>query len=106
MQTKYLITVEEFCNYSNVDISFINSLVKNGLIEIKTIRKEEFIDPGQLQQLEKCIHFYYELDINLEGIETIMHLLRRINMMHNEIIQLRNRLRTYEPEGLTEKFNY
>jgi chaperone modulatory protein CbpM len=99
MQTKYLIAIEEFCNYSNVDILFINSLVKSGLIEIKTVHKEEFIDSRQLQQLEKYIHFYYELDINLEGIETIMHLLRRINLMQNEIIQLRNRLQIYEPES-------
>ena len=25
----------------------------------------------QLQQLEKIVRFYYDLDINLEGIETI-----------------------------------
>jgi chaperone modulatory protein CbpM len=36
------------------------------------------------------------LDINIEGIETITHMLNRINGMQDEIIGLRNRLRLYE----------
>jgi chaperone modulatory protein CbpM len=39
---------------------------------------------------------YYELDINLEGIETITHLLQRINSMQDEVITFRKRLRFYE----------
>ena len=46
--------------------------------------------------LEKFIRLYYELDINLEGIETITHLLQRINSLQDEIIILKNRLRLYE----------
>jgi hypothetical protein len=98
MQKEYLIAVEEFCANHNVEISFISSLEQNGLIEIKTIQEAGFIDSMQLQQLERYIRLYYEMDINLEGIETITHLLRRIDLMHNEIIQLRNRLRLYETE--------
>jgi hypothetical protein len=98
MQTEYLIEVDKFCASHNIEISFISSLEQNGLIEIITIQETGFIDSGQVQQLEKYIHFYYELDINLEGIETITHLLRRIDMMHDEIIMLKNRLRLYETE--------
>jgi hypothetical protein len=98
MQKEYLIAVDEFCANHNVEISFISSLEQNGLIEIKTIQEAGFIDSMQLQQLERYIRLYYEMDINLEGIETITHLLRRIDLMHNEIIQLRNRLRLYETE--------
>jgi len=36
------------------------------------------------------------MDINLEGIETVTHLLQRINLLQNEIIVLKNRLRLYE----------
>ena len=96
MQTEYLIAVDEFCANHNIEISFISSLQQTGLIEITTIKETGFIDAGQLQQLEKFIRFYYELDINLEGIETITHLLQRINSLQDEIIALRNRLRLYE----------
>jgi len=96
MQTEYLIAVDVFCASHNIEISFINSLQQTGLIEITTIEEAKFIDAEQLQQLEKFIRFYYELDINLEGIETITHLLQRVNAMHDEITVLRNKLRLYE----------
>ena len=96
MQTSDLIAINEFCVNHNIEISFISSLQQNGLIEITTIKETGFIDAGQLQQLEKIVRFYYELDINLEGIETITHLLRRMTSMQDEMIALKNRLRLYE----------
>ncbi|MCX6253863.1 MAG: chaperone modulator CbpM [Bacteroidia bacterium] len=96
MQTDYLIAVDEFCANHNIEISFINSLQQTGLIEITTIKESGFIDTNQLPQLEKIVRLYYELDINLEGIETINYLLQRISSMQDEIIALRNRLRLYE----------
>jgi len=96
MQTEYLIAIDEFCANHNIEAAFISSLQQNGLIEITTIKKTGFIDAGDLQQLERIIRFYYELDINLEGIETIIHLLQRINSQQEEITALKNRLRLYE----------
>ena len=96
MQIENLIAVNEFCVNHCIEISFISSLQQTGLIEITTVKETEFIDAGQLQQLEKFIRLYYELDINLEGIETISYLLQRINSMQDEIIALKNRLRLYE----------
>ena len=96
MQTKNLIAVNEFCFNHNIEVSFINSLQQTGLIEVDFVEETPFIDADQLQQVEKFIRFYYDLDINLEGIETITHLLQRMNTMQDEIISLRNRLRLYE----------
>jgi hypothetical protein len=96
MQTKYLIAVDEFCANHKIDISFISSLQRTGLIEITTIKESGFIDADQLQLLEKFVRFYYELDINLEGIETVTHLLQQINTLQHEILALSNRLRLYE----------
>ena len=93
---KNLILADEFCANHNIEVSFIRSLQENGLIEIMTIEEKGYIQSGQLQELEKIVHLYYELDINLEGIETINHLLQRINHMQDEITALRNRLRLYE----------
>ena len=98
MQREYLIAVEEFCACHDIEISFVNSLQQTGLIETTTIEGGWFIDAGQLQQLEKYIRFYYELDINLEGIESITHLLQRVNTMQEEITALKNRLRLYESD--------
>jgi len=97
MQTENLIDINELCINHKIEISFIISLQQNGLIEITTIKETEFIEVGQLQQLEKFIRLHYELDINIEGIETINHLLKRINLLQDEIVMLKNNLRLYEP---------
>ncbi|MFO7575721.1 MAG: chaperone modulator CbpM [Bacteroidales bacterium] len=94
-----LIAVNEFCVNYNIEISFLNLLKQNGLVEICTIESKYFIEKEQLPQLEKFVRFYYDLDINLEGIETITYLLQRIETLQNEIIRLKNRLRFYEPHG-------
>jgi hypothetical protein len=98
METEYLISIDEFCAIHNIEISFISSLQQSGLIEITTVREAGFIEADQLKQLEKFIRLYYELDINLEGIETINYLLQRISSMQHEIVALRNKLRIYETE--------
>ena len=100
MQTVNFITVNEFCSNWNIEVSFIKSLQENGLIEIVTISEIAYIKISQLRQLEKMVSFHYELDINLEGIETIEHLLQRIHTMQNEIKDLRNKLRLFEKSEL------
>lgn len=96
MKTENLIDLEVFCRNHNIDISFIISLNESGLIELVTIKESKFVEITQLIQLERFIRFYYDLDINLQGIETITHLLNSINARQNEIIELRNKLQFYE----------
>jgi len=98
MQKNNLIAIKEFCINHDIEISFISLLQQSGLIEIITIKETGFIDAEQLRQLERIVSLYYELDINLEGIETVTHLLKRIIAMQDEIIALKNRLRLYEQE--------
>ena len=91
-----LIPANDFCTIHNIEISFIQSLQETGMIEITTIEETAYIPANQLPELERIIHLHFELDINLEGIETINNLLIRINNMKDEITALRNRLRLYE----------
>ncbi|MFA9390165.1 MAG: chaperone modulator CbpM [Prolixibacteraceae bacterium] len=96
MQAQKLIPLSDFCGSHNIEISFVSSLQQNGLIEITIDDDHSFINNEQLRQLEQFVHFHYELDINLEGIETITHLLQQMNKMQDEIITLQNKLRLYE----------
>jgi hypothetical protein len=96
MYKKKLIPAVEFCTNHHIDTSFISSLQKTGLIEIITIKEKGYIHESKLRELERIVRFYYELDINLEGIETINYLLNRNNELQDEIIALRNRLRLFE----------
>jgi MerR HTH family regulatory protein len=96
MQKENLIPADEFCSSHHIEVSFIRSLQESGLIEMVVTKDAKYIHTGQLQQLERIVRLYYEMDINLEGIETITHLLQRINSQQHEITTLKNRLRLYE----------
>ncbi len=94
-----LIPADEFCASHNIEISFILSLHENGLIEMMTIEETGYIYASQVRDLERIVHLYWDLDINLEGIETINHLLRQMDSMQGEITSLKNRLRFYEADS-------
>ena len=96
MQGENLIPANEFCLHHNIEVSFINSLREYGLVECTIIDNAPFVAATQLKELEKFIRLYYELDINLEGIDAIIHLLKKLENMQNEMAILKNKLRLYE----------
>jgi len=98
MATEEMIRVSDLCTFHHIELSFIQSLHKFGLIEITTMEEAHYVHSDQLGQLEQFIRLHYELDINLAGIEAITHLLQRIENMQHEIRTLRNRLHFYETE--------
>lgn len=98
MVRKNLISTDEFCVHHNIEFSFIRNLCEFGLLETVTVEKTEFISGEQLEKLERMLRLHKELDINVEGIDTIDHLLDRMKILQTEITNLRNRLRLYEDE--------
>ena len=92
-----IITTEEYARQSHTDLLFIKRLSDYGLIEIIIQEQQPCIASQQLPLLEKYTRLYYELDINLEGIEAISHLLQRITDMQTEMENLRRNLQLYRP---------
>ena len=90
MEQDELIPVEDFCIHHNIEFSFIDSLENSGLISVTSVQQTSFIHLDDMQKLEKFVRLHYDLDINLEGIETINHLLETIENMQKEILQLKN----------------
>lgn len=98
MEEQSLISTDEFCVSNNLEYSFISKLNEFGLITITTVEEKPFINVSELQQLEKITRLHYDLEINLEGIEAISHLLSRLDALTDEVNELKNRLRFYESE--------
>ena len=48
-------------------------------------------------EMERFIHFHYDMDINVEGIDAIMHLLQKVRSMQQEILELRNQVHLHKP---------
>ena len=96
MQTEAMIIINEFCLHHNIDPGFIDALKDSGLIAVTRTDEKLYVPESQLPHLEKLVRLHYEMDINLEGIETITYLLSRMANMQQQIMQLSNRLRIYE----------
>ncbi len=96
MDPKEYISIAEFCQTHHIQYSFIHSLNEYGLVEITIIEEDEFIDHEQLRNLEKMMRLHYDLEINLQGIDAIHHLLGRISELQDEVRILRNRLKRFE----------
>jgi DNA-binding transcriptional MerR regulator len=96
MNTEQLIPISELSLRLGVETSFILTLEEHGLIKTVTTEQNLFIDVLELPQLEKMVRLHEELEINIEGIQAISHMLERIDDMQTEIADLQNRLRLYE----------
>lgn len=74
-------------------------ITKGGLIEIDTVEGESYLPASQLYDVERYTRMYYDLSINIEGIDAIHHLLGRVESLQQEVNRLKSKLRLYETEN-------
>jgi chaperone modulatory protein CbpM len=91
-----IIPVETFCSYYQVERTFIESLESYGLISISYVENKRFLLKEELVELEKFSRMYYDLDINVPGIEALKHMIEKMKELQQETENLRARLRIYE----------
>ena len=96
MEMQEFIPIDIFCRQHGIKISFISSLQEFGLIEVMKVEEAECIPLSQLVEAEKMVRLHGDLEINLEGIDVISHLLQKVKDMQTEIQILKNRLLLYE----------
>ena len=96
MDTAKLISLTQCSLLYQVEDTLLENLAAMGLIEITVLNQETFVHHEQLKELERIIRLHKDLDINLEGIDVISHLLLRLQDLQQEVNMLRNKLRIYE----------
>ncbi|QYA25037.1 MerR family transcriptional regulator [Gramella sp. MT6] len=96
MRNEDLIPADEICVRYKVERQFVSSLYESGIIEVVTIQETEYIHSDHLANFEKMMRLHNELEINLEGLEAINHLLNQIEKLQKDNIKLKNRLGLYE----------
>mgnify|MGYP003581050720 FL=1 len=85
MSNENNILIEECCKHYRIETSFVKTLNEYGLVELSYTNESYFIHSDQLSLLEKYMHLHYDLDINMEGIEAISHLLEKIERLQLEL---------------------
>ncbi len=96
MVLRNLISVTDFCTSHDISQTLVVKLKSYGLVEIVEENNVQYIPEEELPKVEKVVRLYFDLDINLEGIEVITQLLNRMETMQQEMTRLKNRLRLYE----------
>jgi len=106
MPEENYMAASEFCSVHNLCSTFVRSLEEYGLIETVTIEDSKFIRANQLARLQQIARLHHELDINLEGIYAIMHLLQRMRMMQKEMDILKKRLSISRLNGVEPSYHH
>ncbi|NSL87605.1 hypothetical protein ECE50_012230 [Chitinophaga sp. Mgbs1] len=88
METQHSITVEQCSQYYSISSAFIFDLDEHGLITLLRMEEEAYLDYDQLPLLEKYMRLHYDLQVNMEGLEAISHLLERVQLLHATIRRL------------------
>ena len=96
MTTDNLIPIAHFCTSHNIEITFIESLQEYGLVETVVVQQTRYLAPEHLAGIERIIRLHYDMNINLEGIDAILHLLERVEALQGELNAAKNRLRVFE----------
>ncbi|MBN8822822.1 MULTISPECIES: chaperone modulator CbpM [unclassified Spirosoma] len=98
MQTQHLISVLDFCTHHHIEITFVETLADNGLIEITTVEQTTYVQPEQLGRLEKFVRLHQDLAIHADDLDVVSDLLERVESLQHELRQVRSRLIFYESD--------
>jgi chaperone modulatory protein CbpM len=101
MKTDYII-VKEYCEKCHIDPSFILSLDEGGLVTLNEIDGEKYLPVADLPEVEQYARMYYDLSINIEGIDVIHNMQQQIKSLHQTIKRLHDRLRIYEDDSIVD----
>lgn len=96
MADEKLIAVKDICIYYDIPDTFIKDLAEYELIEVVTAEKQWFIDEGKITDIERFMRLHYDLNINLEGLDVIKHLLQQVERLQREVNDLSSQLDFYK----------
>ena len=96
MENNELISIKKIIIHHNLDETFIENLETYQLIKFVVHDTDKYLLEEQLPVLQQIIRLHYDLQINMEGIDVITHMLGRMENMQQTIQQLEKKLSLYE----------
>jgi len=77
-------------------MEFIDDLLEFEMIEVQQIENKIYVEPQYIVEIERIYRLREELGINMEGIDTLNHMIKKVNRLEQELKLLRDRLTIYE----------
>ena len=94
--SKEKITYRECVQIYQVEEVFLDALHSSGLIEVVVEEEDRYIEYDYLQEIEQYVRWYYDLEINIEGIEALHHMLQQVRELQSDVERLRSELKFYK----------
>jgi hypothetical protein len=98
MDTKNLIPIDQLCGVYEIPESFIDDLCSYELVEVIDTDDARYIPQDHIKDIEKLMRLHFDLNINYDGLDVVMHLLERIEELEKEVNYLKNKLSIYSAE--------
>ncbi|MFA5620590.1 MAG: chaperone modulator CbpM [Weeksellaceae bacterium] len=96
MKIDKLILISELRRHYKLSETFFEEVEYFELMQIQNISNQKYILKKELRQLEKIIRLHDDLEINMQGIDVIMHLTDRINVLKQELQEMKRQLALHE----------
>tara|TARA_R110002020_G_scaffold266334_2_gene481263 strand:+ start:227 stop:517 length:291 start_codon:yes stop_codon:yes gene_type:complete len=96
MEQSNYIQITTYCKKTKIDRDFVQALEQYGLISVKVSEPEPLIAEDDMPEIERMFRLHKELGINMEGIDVLNHVLKRMQAMEKELFKLKKRLELYE----------
>ena len=96
MEQAAIISITTYCHSASVEPVFVQLLADYGLIRIDQRPDGAYIHEEELVLLEKYSRFYYDLEINVPGIDALEDVLEKMRSLQKELVAVKERLRIYE----------
>jgi len=85
MDENTIISIQDFCSYYDVSVSFLNELSNFGLITVYEQDDVKHLKTDDLDLIEKLMRLHFDLNINFEGLDVILNLLNKISELQTEL---------------------
>ena len=93
---KETIPVTHLCTHYQTTVQFFESLEEFGLVRLVQAEDVPSVELDQIRQVEKWIHLHYDLNINMEGLDAIGHLLEKMEYLQSELTRTKALLREFD----------
>jgi hypothetical protein len=96
MDTQEYVLVSRLCTHYAIEQSFFYRLRDNGLIEVRTIDRDDYLHQDHLRLFEKILRINRDLHVDADALDIIVGLLQRVETLQHELDTVRNHLALYE----------
>ena len=93
---KNWIAIADICSVYKIETHFIHALAAHELITITFRQDLPCIEESSLGKLERILRLSEELEVNIEGIDVILNLIKKIEDLQEELLVVKSRLGLYE----------